>query len=213
MRVRPFRQACGRPAVVIGAVAAHIGHRVDRRRAADHLAARAFDASSVEARLRLALVHPVVAALLQKLPPAERQVDPRVAVPAAGLEHQHADIAVFGQPVRQRAAGRAGADDDIIECAGFHVAGPTRRSIRSRPDIPPSPDRIAAADTSHPARRIWATHHSTTHYSTTWRRGKACSMSCCWTPLRCARIVSSASVGLRSAIAAAMRRCAAAYSA
>ena len=31
---------------------------------------------------------------------------------------------ILGQPVRQRATGRAGADDDIIDSAGFHVAGP-----------------------------------------------------------------------------------------
>lgn len=41
-------------------------------------------------------------------------------------------------------------------------------------------------------------------------RGKACSISCCWTIPRCARIASSAAFGLRSLIAAAILRCAAA---
>ena len=48
---RTSRQALGRPAIVVAAVAAHIGHGVDRRGAADHLAARALDAPPAEVRL------------------------------------------------------------------------------------------------------------------------------------------------------------------
>ncbi len=38
-----------------------------------------------------------------------------MAVMAAGFQQQHAMAARRGQPVGQHAAGRAGADDDVIE--------------------------------------------------------------------------------------------------
>ena len=42
-----------------------------------------------------------------------------MAVVAAGFEEQHAVAARRGQPVGQHAAGRAGADDDVIEVFEF----------------------------------------------------------------------------------------------
>src|SRR6185369_6198335 len=41
-------------------------------------------------------------------------MDPMVVVLAAGLQQQHRDGRVGGEPVRQQAAGGAGADDDVI---------------------------------------------------------------------------------------------------
>ena len=116
MRVGPARQVVllG-PAVVVAAVAARIGHGVDRGRAADHLAARAFDVAAVQLRLGLGEIHPVVQPPRQDAAPAERDVDPWVAVPAAGFEDQDLDVLVLGQPVRQHAAGGAGTDDDVVE--------------------------------------------------------------------------------------------------
>jgi hypothetical protein len=105
MRIGPIRQALRGPAGIVGAVAAGVGHCVDRRGAADHLAARALDASPAEPRNRLGLVHPVVTALPEDSTPTEREMDPHVAVPSAGLEHEYADILVFRQSVCQRAAG------------------------------------------------------------------------------------------------------------
>ena len=53
--------------------------------------------------------------------PGERDVQPEIAVPAARLEHQHADRRILARSGGQRAAGRAGADDDVIEaCACGH---------------------------------------------------------------------------------------------
>ena len=112
--VRPRRQAVGRPAVVVAAVAPRIGHGVDRGRAADHLAARALDPPPGQVRLGLGEVHPVVHAVGEDLAPGQGNVNPRIAVPAAGLEHQHIGVAVLGQPVRQHAAGRTRADDDVV---------------------------------------------------------------------------------------------------
>ena len=45
--------------------------------------------------------------------PAERDVDPGIAIPAAGFEHEHRNV-VLGEPVGERAAGRTGADDDEV---------------------------------------------------------------------------------------------------
>ena len=61
VRVGPVREALrGGPAVVVERVAADVDHAVDRRRAAEHAAARAGHAASVHVRLGLRHVGPVV---------------------------------------------------------------------------------------------------------------------------------------------------------
>jgi hypothetical protein len=117
----PAGTADARPAVVIARVAAHIGHRVDRRRAADDLSARAFDAAVVEPRLGLGKVHPVMQPLFEDAAPADRDFDPRVPIPAAGFEEQHPRAGILRQPPRQGASGRSGADDDVVR-SHFHIA-------------------------------------------------------------------------------------------
>src|SRR5258708_17477776 len=42
-------------------------------------------------------------------------MDPEVVVLAAGLEQQHAHLRIGAQAVGEQAAGRAGADDEIVE--------------------------------------------------------------------------------------------------
>jgi hypothetical protein len=44
-------------------------------------------------------------------------MNPVVIVLAARFEQQHADVGIFGQAVREHAAGRARADDHVIEFA------------------------------------------------------------------------------------------------
>ncbi len=46
-------------------------------------------------------------------------MDEDVSVRAAGLEQQDGFVRVLAQPVGEYAAGRPGADDDVIEC--FHI--------------------------------------------------------------------------------------------
>ena len=75
--VGPVGQPGRRPAVEIARIAAHESHGVGRGRPADHLAAGALDPAVVGARLGLGEIHPVVQPLLQDLPPAERDVNPR----------------------------------------------------------------------------------------------------------------------------------------
>ena len=100
--------------VVVGRLAAHVDHGVDRRRAADHLAARIGEAAAVEARLRLGLEHPVRARIADREQIADRNVEPDPVVAAAGFQQQHALAGIGGQPVGQHAAGRARADDDVV---------------------------------------------------------------------------------------------------
>ncbi len=103
--------------IVVGGLAAHIDHGVDRRRAADHLAARIIQAASVEARLRLGLEHPVRARIADGEQVADRNVKPDPIVAAAGFEDQHALAGVGRKPVGEQAAGRTRADDDVIVVA------------------------------------------------------------------------------------------------
>src|ERR1051325_7196959 len=45
--------------------------------------------------------------------PSDRNAEQGIAVPAAGLDHQHARIGVLGEPVGERAASRSGTDNDV----------------------------------------------------------------------------------------------------
>ena len=52
----------------------------------------------------------------------------------AGLEQQHARLGILAQPAREHAAGRAGADHDVIEGFGFsHLARPPQRGAAAPP--------------------------------------------------------------------------------
>src|SRR5262249_43442929 len=103
------------PAGVVAAIAAHIGHGIDGRRPADDLPARAFDAPPGHRLLRFTVITPVVDAVEQHLAPTERQLDKRVAVPAARFEQQHPQVAVAGETVCKGATGRACPANNVIE--------------------------------------------------------------------------------------------------
>src|SRR5882757_405033 len=103
------------PAVVVLMLAAHIQKTVDRARAAQHLAARLEHLAPVQLRLGLGLVHPVDGFFLEQPSVAERNVDPDVGVLWSGFEQQHRMLAVRAQPIGEHAAGRARANDDVIE--------------------------------------------------------------------------------------------------
>src|SRR5207244_13077073 len=61
------------PQIVIGRVAAHIHHTVDRAGAAKHLAARLVHAAALELWLGLALEHPVDARIGEQPAAADRK--------------------------------------------------------------------------------------------------------------------------------------------
>ena len=103
------------PVIVILVLAADIEQPVDRARSAQDLAARLDDPAIVQLGFRFRLVEPVDLGIIEQLAEAERNMNPHIAVVAAGLEQQHAMPARRGQPIGKHAAGRAGADDDVVE--------------------------------------------------------------------------------------------------
>ncbi|MHC2685693.1 hypothetical protein ACVJDU_007257 [Bradyrhizobium diazoefficiens] len=76
--------------VVIGGLSAHRDHGVDRRAAADHLAAGIGQRAAVQARLGLGLEHPVRARIADREEVADRNVEPDPVVVAAGFENEDA---------------------------------------------------------------------------------------------------------------------------
>ena len=102
------------PVVVVGGVAAHIEHGVDRRGAAQRLAARPVHAPVVAMLLRHCLVAPVVGRVLAQAGEARRHLELEGGVRRARFEDQDAQRHVFGEAVGDGAAGRAGANDDVI---------------------------------------------------------------------------------------------------
>ena len=46
--------------------------------------------------------------------PPQRHMDQRIAIPGTGFQHQHAAVHLRAQAVGQHAAGRTGADDDVV---------------------------------------------------------------------------------------------------
>ena len=123
------------PVVVVAGLAAHVDHGVDRRRAADHLAARIVQRAAVEAGHRFGLEHPVGARIADREQVTDRDVIPDPVVAAAGFEQQHAIARIGAEPVRQHAARRARADDDVIVFAfdrfGFGHSILLRCSVRT----------------------------------------------------------------------------------
>src|SRR5215475_14089234 len=117
MRVRPRGKSGHRPPVVVAAMAAYISHGIDGGRTADHLAAGAFEAAPAYGGLGFREIHPVVLAVEKQTWPAERDVNAGIAIPAASFEN----VSILGQPARQCATGRTGADDDdVVNHTGSH---------------------------------------------------------------------------------------------
>src|SRR5215469_10096121 len=103
-----------RPMVVILGLAADVDEPVDRRRAAQHAAARIRDRPPGGAGIGLGLEAPSDLLVIEQLHVAHWDVDQRVPVAPASLEQDDADGGVLGQPVGEHTPGRAGADDDVI---------------------------------------------------------------------------------------------------
>ena len=111
--VRPAAAAALRPTVIVGRIAAHIKHAVDRARPAEHLAAGQRDAAAGRAFHRLGLIVPVDARVLQQRPQRGGNMDAPVSVLRSGLEQRHPRAALH-QAAGDGASCRSGPDDDII---------------------------------------------------------------------------------------------------
>ena len=115
----PTRVAEVAPVVVILLLAADIDHRVDRTRSADYFAPRPVAAPIIDAGVGFGGVFPVDALVVEGLAIADRCLDPETPIAAARLEYQHAVPAVGAESIGENAAGRACANDDVVEF-GFH---------------------------------------------------------------------------------------------
>src|SRR5262249_46591309 len=90
--------------------------------------------------LRLGEIVPVVGAALQHAAEADRDVDPGIAVPTAGLDHQDGEVALGAKAVGERAARGTGADDHVIECLNSCHGAPRKRPLVGvRGFEPPAP--------------------------------------------------------------------------
>ena len=103
-----------RPVVVILGLAADVDEPVDRRRAAEHAAARIGNGAAVGAGIGLGLEAPGELLVVEQFHVADRNMDQRVPIAPASLDQDHASGRVFGKTVGQDAAGRPSADDHVI---------------------------------------------------------------------------------------------------
>ena len=104
-----------RPQVVIGGLAAHVDHRVDRRAAADHAAPRVVNAAAGQTRVGLRCEAPVGAGVGDRVQVAHGHFDPEPVVRAAGLDQEHPAVGIGAEPVRQQAARTTCSHDNEIE--------------------------------------------------------------------------------------------------
>ncbi len=111
----PARVAQGLPVVKVLRQATHVDHRVDRTRAAQHLAAWPVTLAPAQTRLGNAAVHPVQRRVVERQAVADRHLHAQALVAAAGFQQEHAVPAACAQAVREHAAGRTGADDDVVK--------------------------------------------------------------------------------------------------
>src|SRR5665213_547598 len=102
------------PMVEILALAADIDEPVDRRRAAEHLAARPLHAPPAQRLQGLGLIDPGDPGVEDVAVEPGRDMNPGVGVLAAGFEQQHRGAGIGGQAIGQDTPGRAGPDDDKI---------------------------------------------------------------------------------------------------
>ncbi len=131
------------PSVVVRPVAADIDHGVDRRGAAETLAARLIADAAVEARLRHRVERPVVGLAGDHQDHRAGRGHHPVVIRAAGLQQCHRRCGIFRQTACDRAAPGTAAYDDKIEA--LHALVPTFRSSCS-----------LAAPTSANFGKLWA---------------------------------------------------------
>jgi len=118
-----------RPMVIVARLSAHVDHAVDAAAAAQHLAARVAERAAVQALGGFGLVEPVGARVADAIQIPHRNVHPVVIVLLAGLDQQHPLAGVCAQPVGQQTAGRAAADDDVVEGGVAHRVVLLRRRL------------------------------------------------------------------------------------
>src|SRR5262249_48353615 len=92
------------PDIVVASLTADVAHRVDRRRTSEHLAARNRQDAAVREGLGLAAIAPVHLLVADKGGDADRHVDPKTPIVAAGFNEQNADRGIAAQSVCEYAS-------------------------------------------------------------------------------------------------------------
>ena len=118
--IAPAVVAKRRPMVVVRAMAARAPHRVDRAGAAEHAATRPDDGATAAAFRRLGPEQAREPLVVDGPVVADRKLQPEIPIRSAGLQQQHAAGRIRRQSVRDHAAGRARADDDVVITACWH---------------------------------------------------------------------------------------------
>ena len=119
------------PAVEARPTPADVGHRVDDARTAVGLASWEGDPPLLQSGFGLGRVVPVVPRAHER-DPSPRSDDQRIGFTRdTGFEDQNANGGIGGEPVSERAAGRARADDDVVglenaQCPMLNAEGSTR---------------------------------------------------------------------------------------
>ena len=121
-----------RPVVVILRLAADIDEPVDRRRTAEHAAARIGNGAAVGAGVGLGLEAPGELLVVKQFHVADRNMDQRVPVAPAGLDQYHTSGRVLGETVGQDASGRPSADDHVIR---LHLSSLTIAAALAFPSL------------------------------------------------------------------------------
>ncbi len=117
-----------RPGVVVERLATHPDQPIDRPRTAQQLAARHRDVAVGRAGFGFGLVEPVGRRIVDQQAEAERHAGIGMAG-RAGLEQQHPGRRIFAEACGQGAAGRAGADDDVVIVAPWFLVPPAARVL------------------------------------------------------------------------------------
>ena len=108
----------GGPMVVVRLVATGIAHGVDGGGAAQGLPAGNIKLAVVEGLLRHGVVTPVPRVGAHHQNDACRYANEQAVIGGAGFEQAYAIIRIFGKAVGEYAAGRTGADNDVIKLHG-----------------------------------------------------------------------------------------------
>lgn len=103
----------GGPAVVAGAIASQVHHRVDTTATAQHLAARIRQDSSIESGLGGCVKTPVDVAA-QKCEPLRRRIHRVDGVPSTGFDEQDPDLGIFANPSSHNATRGPAPHDDVV---------------------------------------------------------------------------------------------------
>ena len=127
------------PAVIVLREAADIEHAVDRAGTTHHLATRPDVAAAIERRIGLDRIHPVELRVTDALHIGRGgHLDKDGFVGAASFQQQHLIPRISREAIGKHAAGRTGADHDVVPDGAFQGHGVP-------PLTPPSCPRPASA--------------------------------------------------------------------